>query len=108
MHGIVAEGVFWLTNEKEEVIYVSPAYEKIWGRPCESCYGGQTHFLDAVHPEDADEVKFILQHRASGFDVNYRIIRPDGTVRWIAHSPCEMPAECCSTWPASRKMSQAG
>jgi PAS domain S-box-containing protein len=83
MHGIVAEGVFWLTNEKEEVIYVSPAYEKIWGRPCESCYGGQTHFLDAVHPEDADEVKFILQHRASGFDVNYRIIRPDGTVRWI-------------------------
>ena len=75
--------VFWLTNEKEEVIYVSPAYQTIWGRSCESCYGAGMQFLEAVHPDDVAGVRGLLEHRSSGFDVEYRIIRPDGTVRWI-------------------------
>jgi two-component system, cell cycle sensor histidine kinase and response regulator CckA len=75
--------VFWLTNENEEFIYLSPAYEKIWGRTCKSCYGDGIKFLEAIHPDDKARVTLRLQCRSSGFDVEYRILRPDGTVRWI-------------------------
>ncbi len=77
--------VFWIWDEKnEEALYVSPAYESIWGRSTESFHEDPLAFLDAVHPEDRDRIEGKLPECSSGnYDVEYRIRQPDGSIRWI-------------------------
>ncbi|MBD0364264.1 MAG: PAS domain S-box protein, partial [Coleofasciculus sp. C3-bin4] len=77
--------VFWMTNANvREILYVSPAYEQIWGRSCESLYVNPKSFRDAIHPDDQQRVSAHLEPNVTGtFDIEYRIIRPDGSVRWI-------------------------
>lgn len=78
--------VFWLTDpETSRLLYLSPAYEKIWGRSCQSLYEQPLSFLEVMHPDDrALMIKALEQKKVTGsFDVQYRIILPDGTQRWI-------------------------
>jgi PAS domain S-box-containing protein len=78
--------VFWLsTPDKAQIIYVSPGYELIWGRSCQSLYAAPREWLDAVHPEDRSRVlDAALKDQQSGtYDQEYRIVRPDGGIRWI-------------------------
>ena len=77
--------VFWLTTPPmDEVLYVSPAYQNIWGRSLESLRQQPRSFMEAIHPEDRERVIGILEgQRQQGFEVEYRIVRPDGSVRWI-------------------------
>jgi diguanylate cyclase (GGDEF)-like protein/PAS domain S-box-containing protein len=78
--------VIWMSDpEKDQIFYVSPGYEKIWGRTPESLYKSPRSWLDAIHPEDRDRVlKAALTKQISGeYSEEYRIIRPDGTLRWI-------------------------
>ncbi len=79
--------VFWMTDPlKNEILYVSPAYETIWGRSCRSLYERPRSFLDSVHPEDLDRVVALSlerQVRGETADVEYRVVRPDGSVRWV-------------------------
>ncbi|MBI3569827.1 MAG: EAL domain-containing protein [Gammaproteobacteria bacterium] len=78
--------VFWLTDpNKNQMLYISPAYEAIWGRRCESLYADPRSWLDAIHPEDRERVLHAaLTDQASGrYTVEYRILRPDGAERWI-------------------------
>ena len=78
--------VFWMTNlTMTEILYVSPAYEKIWGRTCESLHASPRQWLEAIHPDDCEHVhKAATNVQAPGdFDVEYRIIRPDKEMRWI-------------------------
>ncbi|MGZ5168947.1 MAG: EAL domain-containing protein [Burkholderiales bacterium] len=78
--------VFWLTDPaKNQILYVSPAYEEIWGRSCESVYASPGDWIDAIHPEDRERVRQAAQTKqASGQYVEeFRIVRPDGEIRWI-------------------------
>jgi PAS domain S-box-containing protein len=78
--------VFWLLDAVEErILYVSPAFETIWGRPRESLYADTHSWLDAVHPEDHEKaLVFFNRHtRENKLEAEYRIQRPDGSVRWI-------------------------
>jgi len=77
--------VFWMsTPDLDEVLYVSPAYEQVWGRSVASLRADPRSFLDAIHPEDRDRVAQTIRHkRQTGFDLLYRIVRPDGALRWI-------------------------
>ena len=77
--------VFWMTDPaKQTTLYVSPAYEAIWGRTCASLYTAPESWLDAVHPEDRERVREATTRQvAGGYDEVYRIQRPDGSVRWI-------------------------
>lgn len=76
---------FWMTTPAmDEVLYVSPAYERIWGRSLESLRARPRSFIDAIHPDDRDGVVGLLEsRREQGFEVVYRLIRPDGSMRWI-------------------------
>ena len=52
------EDVFWMrTPRLEKMLYVSPAYEKIWGRKCETLYDDPRSFIKAIHSADRDRVK---------------------------------------------------
>ncbi|MGC8715077.1 MAG: PAS domain-containing protein, partial [Leptodesmis sp.] len=77
--------VFWIADvEFTQILYVSPAYETIWGRTCASLYENPASFADAIHPEDYDRALAVIQQqRHQGWDQEYRIIQPNGTLRWI-------------------------
>ncbi len=78
--------VFWLsTPGVGQMVYVSPAYETIWGRSRQSLYEQPRSFSDAVHPDDKDRVIAAFREHADGrWNLEYRIIRPDGSACWIA------------------------
>ena len=78
--------VFWMTDPgKQAVLYVSPAYEEIWGRTCRSLHENPRQWLEAIHPDDRARVlAAATEKQARGdYDESYRISRPDGTLRWI-------------------------
>lgn len=77
--------VFWMTDlDKQKIEYVSPGYEAIWGRSVEDLYRSPTDWIDAIHPEDRERIRAAALQQATGeYDVEYRIIRSDGGVRWI-------------------------
>jgi PAS domain S-box-containing protein len=77
--------VFWVIGADRTVLYVSPAFEELWGRPCSELVGGSpARVLDFVHEDDRvhAQVAFMSGWHAPGV-VTYRMVRPDGTVRWI-------------------------
>ena len=79
--------VFWITSPDLTTIhYVSPAYELFWGRSTESLYAHPHQWRDSVLPEDHERVLgdfSRLMADAPEISVEYRIARPDGTVRWV-------------------------
>ena len=79
------ESAFWITEPlTRKAIYVSPAFEKIWGRKYSSLYDAVHTWQEAIHPEDRDRVIALTpQQIESGSDEQYRIIRPNGEIRWI-------------------------
>ncbi len=77
--------VFWMANgDLSETIYVSPSYETLWGQSCESLYDNPRSWMDAIHPQDLEGVRAAVDLRLSvRHDMEYRIVRPDGSVCWI-------------------------
>jgi PAS domain S-box-containing protein len=78
--------VLWIVDHKaQRVLYVSPAYERIWGRPREGLYRDMG-FIDAIHPDDRqgflDGYEKQVRCRTPD-EKKYRVIRPDGSIRWI-------------------------
>ncbi|MBD0309938.1 MAG: PAS domain-containing protein, partial [Microcoleus sp. T1-bin1] len=79
------ESVFWMVNvQPQEIIYISPAYEKIWSRSCADLYTYGGFFAESLHPEDRSRViaNFTKQIESEN-EIEYRIVRPEGEIRWI-------------------------
>ncbi len=83
--------MFFITDPYEErVVYISPAYERIWGRSCESVYADFHSWLEAIHPDDRPRVEPGVKRALLGrgftepYEHEMRIILPDGTVRWVS------------------------
>ncbi|MDB9524880.1 PAS domain-containing protein [Oscillatoria sp. CS-180] len=81
------QDVFWIMDLPDpKIVYVSPAYEEVWGRSPEFIYQNHTAWLDTVHPDDRDNVLAGLSNTPQkdvAIEKEYRIVRPDGEVRWI-------------------------
>lgn len=78
--------VFWITDPtKQQMLYISPAYERIWGRSCASLYERPQAWLEAIHPDDRVRVRAAMQTKQTEgrYDEEYRIMRPDGEERRI-------------------------
>jgi diguanylate cyclase (GGDEF)-like protein/PAS domain S-box-containing protein len=80
--------VFWLFDWQEQrVLYVSPAYETVWGRPTEDLYANYAVWGNSIHPEDrefADESFMQIAQTGGGNEREYRIVHLDGSVRWVS------------------------
>ena len=82
--------VFWISSpDWKEFIYISPAYEKVWGQTCKSLYQQPQAWFDAIVEEDRTRVKAAINQTNTGDFVSlkfprYRIARPDGSLRWIS------------------------
>ena len=80
------EDVFWVMEVDSFAIrYVSPAFERIWQRSCKDLYQRPAAWLEAVVPQDREAVDRLLERvkRSEAVIFEYRIVRPDGSVRWI-------------------------
>jgi two-component system cell cycle sensor histidine kinase/response regulator CckA len=78
--------VVWMRDATTgRFVYVSPAYERIWGRSCESLYERRESWRDAIHPGDRRRLPDSLfgTNAQGDYETEFRIIRPDGSVRWI-------------------------
>jgi formate hydrogenlyase transcriptional activator len=82
--------VIWITalEPEERVAYASPSFERIWGLALEDLYRSPRLWTEAIHPEDRARVasnfsRWIAGGDTSYQDVEYRIVRPDGSIRWI-------------------------
>jgi len=79
--------VFWIRSaDLREVHYLSPAFERIWGRPAASVYENPQQWTEFVTPEDRPRVLAAfkgLMGDEPNLDVEYRIMRPDGEMRWV-------------------------
>ena len=78
--------VVWLLDlSTDQILYVSPAFEIVWGRTCDSLYADPLTLIKSVHPED--RVKVMSASSAENrktLNQSYRILRPDGSLRWIS------------------------
>jgi PAS domain S-box-containing protein len=78
--------VFYVYDLKvNRVLYVSPAYETVWGRSCKDLCAGPDAFIDSVHKDDQALAQSCTQRQRAGenTEVEYRVVRPDGSVRWV-------------------------
>jgi two-component system cell cycle sensor histidine kinase/response regulator CckA len=76
----------WVSDaESNQILYVSPVHEQIWGRSLLELYGANGSWIDTIHPDDRERVlKAALEDQTTGkYDEQYRILRPDGEIRWI-------------------------
>ncbi|MBN1135054.1 MAG: GAF domain-containing protein [Anaerolineae bacterium] len=76
--------VFWITDvATDRFLYVSPAYEELTGYRIQDLYADRYNFLQAVHPDDRERVAATVRSQGpAGYDLEYRIVRPDGSLRW--------------------------
>jgi len=74
-----------IDHKDYRILYISPSYEEIWGQTCESLLKSPTAWLEAIFPEDRERVLAALenQQRTGEFDEEFRIVRPDKSLRWI-------------------------
>ncbi|MCC3537781.1 MAG: PAS domain-containing protein [Microcoleus sp. PH2017_25_DOB_D_A] len=80
------DAVFWISDYPSgRVLYVSPAYERLWGLNPQSLYDDSRVWQDLVHPEHRESNARAFEQKAveGKFDEEYRIVLPDRTVRWV-------------------------
>jgi PAS domain S-box-containing protein len=78
--------VFYIRDpELTKFVYVSPAFEQVWGYPCQQLLDDPKTWYRLVHPEDKPRLKALNVFLSPGQQLHteFRIIRPDGTERWI-------------------------
>ncbi len=82
--------VIWFIHlDHERVLYVSPAFERIWGIATEDLYRHPKLWMESIHPEDRHKVREVYKvigspaDKITAYDMEYRIVRKDGNIRWI-------------------------
>jgi PAS domain S-box-containing protein len=78
--------VFWIMHpESQAPTYLSPACERLWGRPATELNGSLDKWFDAIHPEDRERVrkKYLARAGEGDYDETYRVVRPDGSTVWV-------------------------
>lgn len=83
----MGEAIWLFDWDRQKVIYVNTAYEAIWGRSAETLYNRYEEWSESIHPDDLTFAKDSFARLAatgSGDKREYRIVRPDGSVRWVS------------------------
>ncbi|MEG3876341.1 PAS domain S-box protein [Microcoleus sp. herbarium7] len=84
--------VFWIREpHHNQIVYVSPACEKIWNLSCESLQSEPEAFWEAIHPDDRSRIKTAFEKQVRGdYDEEYRVVRSptgaaptDGSICWV-------------------------
>jgi PAS domain S-box-containing protein len=80
------DDVFWMTDaQTQQIIYISPQYEKIWQRPLQNLKQKWSDWIESIHPDDRSRVQksFFPNVLQRQYSEEYRILLPDGRIRWV-------------------------
>ena len=88
MADTLREAIWIRALAPEKILYASPSFERIWGLPLEELYRNPSIWAEAIHPDDRGRIAAMFAQWISGkdagyHDVEYRIVQPDGAIRWI-------------------------
>jgi PAS domain S-box-containing protein len=82
--------VLWVIERDpaERVAYVSPSFERIWGRPVAALYSDAREWMSGIHPDDRERVRAAYEHwvgapRERTYDIEFRVVSPGGAEHWI-------------------------
>ena len=78
--------IVWVTDiATRQVLYISPAYEEIWGRTAQELQGDPVAWFDSVHQADRAVALAGFERQFTGQESEYefRVVRPDGAIRWV-------------------------
>ncbi len=76
--------IFYIASaDNQDLLYLSPAHEEIWGRPRGQALAAPWAWLEGVHPDDRVRVRRMVEKDPASVDVSYRVVRPDGSTRWV-------------------------
>ena len=80
--------VLWAFDwQAQRMVYVSPAYERIFGRSAALLLADYNEWRNCIYPDDLDYAQSTLQEvleRGAIEQREYRILRADGEVRWLS------------------------
>ncbi|MGF6288853.1 hybrid sensor histidine kinase/response regulator [Paraburkholderia youngii] len=79
------DDVFWMLDPSSaQLLYVSPAYRRLWGDAAHEPTPSGRHWANHIHPQDEAAVEAAYRALATGvaYEIEYRIVRPDGETRW--------------------------
>ena len=82
--------VFWLGSaDWQKIFYISPAFEKVWGRTCQELYEQPLVWMESIYEADREKVAAVISGRdendtSEAIFPDYRIVRPNGELRWIS------------------------
>ena len=81
----IQEVFFVGAPDPPRLTYLSPVYEEMWGRSRQAIYDRAEAWIDTVHPEDRELAgeMFKRSFRGERTDIEYRSIRPDGSIRYL-------------------------
>ena len=77
---------FWMWDlQQNKLIYISPAYRRLWGVSEQALYQNPSSFVDAIVPEDQAIMVGALERQAAAIptEIQYRIQAPDGRIHWV-------------------------
>ncbi len=82
------EEAFWLTKpgKPRRIDYLSPGHEGLWGASAEHFYRNPQAWANSIHELDRERVIHTYELFLEGegpFDLEYRIVQPDGSIRWV-------------------------
>lgn len=79
--------MFWMTSpDLQQILYLSPAYERIWGRPVERLYAQPRAWVEDIHPDDREKTVAAMTGLVNGetsAEMEFRVVQPGGDIRWI-------------------------
>jgi PAS domain S-box-containing protein len=79
------QDVLWIADTSARLEYLSPAYETVWGEPRALMMADSRRWMELLHPDDRERVAnaYTATMKGEPLEVEYRILRPDGALRWI-------------------------
>jgi len=81
------QDVLWIADPRgPHLIYANGAYERLWGRPLAALQSDFGEWFAGIHEADRERVRSVFQadpDPLTHHEVEYRVLRPDGTTRWI-------------------------
>lgn len=82
--------IIWMTNAAgDELLYLSPGFEELVGRPSDEFGDDPAAYVESVHPDDREQVRAWIEtvhdsdNDTDSYHTEYRILRPDGEIRWV-------------------------
>lgn len=79
--------VVWISSpDKQTIEFISDSYEEVWGRPPQSLIDDPQSFFDSIHEDDRDRIRraqTTQKNTPDDYDEIYRIVHPDGEIRWV-------------------------